>query len=41
MAFLLEDKTVLQGLDKISSRAGQGKAEEFRNKEEQKKRRKW
>jgi hypothetical protein len=36
MAFLLEDKTVLQGSNKISPGAGQGKAEEFSNKEEQK-----
>jgi len=36
MVFLLEDKTFLQGLNKISPGAGQGKAEEFRNKEEQK-----
>jgi hypothetical protein len=34
MGFLLEDKTALQGLNKISPEAGQGKAEKFRNREE-------
>jgi len=36
MVFLLEDKTFLQVLNKISPGAGQVKAEEFRKKEEQK-----
>jgi hypothetical protein len=36
MVFLLQDKTFPPGVNKISPGAGQGKAEEFRNKEEQK-----